>query len=83
MARGTHTQVLSSAVIQLLRPLVRILLRDHVSHRIFSDLAKRVYVQVAADEFTIHGRKQTISRIAILTGLTRKDVQQLLAEPRA
>lgn len=54
-----------------------------ISHRTFSDLAKRVYVQVAADEFRIHGRKQTVSRIAILTGRTRKDVQRLLAEPRA
>jgi hypothetical protein len=32
-------------------------------------------------DFAIPGRKPTISRASILTGLTRKDVQRLLAEP--
>jgi len=81
MAHTTHTKVLSTAVLQLLRPLVRILLRESVSHRTFADLAKRVYVEVAGEEFGIDGKRQTVSRIAILTGLTRKDVQRLLALP--
>lgn len=68
-------------MLHLLRPLVRILLRNNVSHRTFGDLAKRVYVEVADAEFRIHGKKQTVSRIAILSGLTRKEVQRLLALP--
>ena len=78
MARHPHTEALSIATLQLLRPLVRILLRNNVSHRAFADLAKRVYVEVANAEFGIPGKKQTVSRIAILTGLTRKEVQRLL-----
>ena len=58
-----------------------ILLRNNVSHRTFAELAKRVYVDVANAEFGIAGKKQTTSRIAILTGLTRKEVQRLLAQP--
>lgn len=44
-------------------------------------MAKQVYVEVAKTEFGIDGKKQTISRISILTGLTRKEVQRLLKEP--
>lgn len=80
MAQATHSHALSTAILQMLRPLVRILLRNNLSHRTFADLAKRVYVDVANAEFAIHGKKQTVSRIAILTGLTRKDVQRLLRQ---
>jgi len=78
MAQATHIHELSAALLQLLRPLVRILLRNNLSHRTLADLAKRVYVDVANAEFAIHGKKQTVSRIAILSGLTRKEVQRLL-----
>ncbi len=44
-------------------------------------MAKQVYVEVAKTEFGIEGKKQTISRISILTGLTRKEVQRLLKAP--
>ena len=81
MAQPKHLQALSAATLRLLRPLVRILLRNNVSHRTFAKLAKLVYVEVANAEFGIAGKKQTVSRIAILTGLTRKEVQRLLAQP--
>lgn len=79
MARHKHLQALSAATLRLLRPLVRILLRNNVSHRTFAELAKLVYVEVANAEFGITGKRQTTSRIAILSGLTRKEVQRLLA----
>lgn len=69
--------LLSRAVQRLLRPLVRILLRNGVSYGSFADLAKWVYVDVATREFAIAGRKQSTSRVAVLTGLTRKEVHRL------
>jgi Family of unknown function (DUF6502) len=81
MAQPKHMQALSAATLRLLRPLVRILLRNNVSHKTFTELAKLAYVEVANAEFGIVGKKQTISRIAILSGLTRKEVQRLLARP--
>jgi Family of unknown function (DUF6502) len=81
MAQHQHTEALSTATLQLLLPLVRILLRNNVSHRTFADLAKQVYVEVANTEFGLPAKKQTVSRIAILTGLTRKEVQRLLTPP--
>ncbi len=68
------TKALLAAVTTLLRPLVRLLLRSGIPYRTFSDVAKRVYVDVATEEFGIPGRKQSQSRVSVLTGLTRKEV---------
>ena len=42
-------------------------------------MAKRAYVDVALKDFAIPGKKQTTSRVAVLSGLTRKEVQRLLS----
>jgi uncharacterized protein DUF6502 len=76
-------QALDNAVMRLLRPLVRLLLRNAVPFSGFTELAKRVYVEAALKDFAIPGKKPSISRASILTGLTRKDVQRLLTEPAA
>lgn len=68
---------LAAAVFRVLRVLVRILLRYGISFQAFSDLAKRAYVESAREDFAIPGRKPTISRIAVLTGLSRKEIQRL------
>jgi hypothetical protein len=72
-----HQKPLLAAVLKLLRPLVRMLLRNGVSYGTFSDVAKWVYVDVAANEFGIQGRKQSTSRVSVITGLSRKEVSRL------
>jgi hypothetical protein len=54
-----------------------------MSFKAFLDIAKHAYVEVAATEFGIPGKKQSTSRIALLSGLTRKEVQRLLDAPAA
>jgi Family of unknown function (DUF6502) len=68
---------LTAAVSAILRALAKVLLRHGVSYHAFADLAKRAYIQTAGDEFGIPGRKVSGSRIAVLTGLTRKEIQKL------
>ncbi len=70
-------KALTAALLRLLRPLVRLLLRNGISYGVFSDWAKWVYVDVAEREFTIPGRKQSISRVSVLTGLNRKEVARV------
>jgi hypothetical protein len=72
---------ISAAVTTLLRPLVRLLLRNGIPYRTFSDIAKRVYVDVAMEEFGIPGRKQSKSRVSIITGLSRKEVLRVRRLP--
>lgn len=72
-------QTLRLAIARILRPLVRILLRNGIGCADFVELAKQAYVDVAMSaEFQLPGRKPTVSRAAVITGLTRKDVQRLL-----
>lgn len=70
-------KILASVTLGILKPLVKILLRNGVPFMAFADLAKWVYVDVAARCFNIDGKKQSTSRISILTGLPRKEVGRL------
>ncbi|HSL98685.1 MAG TPA: DUF6502 family protein [Candidatus Limnocylindria bacterium] len=75
------TTAISAAITTLLRPLVRLLLRNGIPYRTFADLAKRVYVDVATEEFSIPGRKQSKSRVSVITGLSRKEVLRVKRLP--
>lgn len=64
----------------LMRPLVRILVRNGVSFGEFSELLKAVFVESAQDVLQLADSKQSVSRIAITTGLTRLEVSRLLTQ---
>jgi hypothetical protein len=61
----------------VLSPLVRILLRHGISFGEFAEIVKGVYVDIARNEFTLPDARQSQSRVAIITGLTRKEVARL------
>ena len=65
------------AVRMMLKPLVRLLISQGVSHGDFSDAAKDVYVEVGIRHFD-RSTKVNQSKIAILTGLTRKEVKNVI-----
>lgn len=81
MSSNDVVQVLLTATARILSPLVKILLRHGVSYAAFSEVAKRVYVDIADKEFAIPGKPQTTSRLSTMTGLSRKDVARLQAQP--
>ncbi|HET6629321.1 MAG TPA: DUF6502 family protein [Woeseiaceae bacterium] len=68
---------LLAAYSKLLRPLIRILLRHGITYAELSEVVKTVYVSIAANEFRVPGKKMSKARIAIVTGLTRKEVQRI------
>jgi hypothetical protein len=70
-------KTLNASILKLLRPLVRLLLRNGVTYGDFADLSKWVFMDVASREFGVPGRKQTVSRVSIITGLSRKEVSRL------
>ena len=70
-------QGLLAAYRRLMRPLVRILIRNGVAYGEFAEVAKEVYIDVAASDFKVPHRKMSQARIAILTGLTRKEVARI------
>ena len=70
-------RVLYQAIYSIMRPLVRILYRKGVPFGELALVIKHVFVEVVANELVAVGQKPTTSRIAVSTGLTRKDVAGL------
>jgi hypothetical protein len=71
---------LLAALQRLLRPLVRLMLAHGIRFQAFCELLKSTYIQVAEEEFRLQDKKQTDSRISLLTGVHRRDVKRLRNE---
>jgi hypothetical protein len=76
MQEKLKQQVLD-AFLLVMRPIVRILLRYGIGYREFVEVTKTAYVDVASSDFGLRGRPTNISRVAVMTGLTRKEVKRL------
>lgn len=67
-----------SAVLRLLQPLVRVLLRHGMAYGTFAELARKAYVEEGFIHLNSNHRRATISSVSALTGLTRKETKRLL-----
>ena len=76
MQEKLKQQVLD-AFLLVMRPIVRILLRYGIGYREFVEVTKTAFVDVASSDFGLRGRPTNISRVAVMTGLTRKEVKRL------
>lgn len=76
MQDDIQRQVLGAFLLAL-RPIARIFLRFGMGFREFSDIAKTAFVDVATNEYGLRGRPTNISRVAVMTGLTRKEVRRV------
>lgn len=61
----------------MLGPVVRILLRNGVSWREFAELSKQTYVDVARRDYGVQGRPTNLARVAMMTGLSRREVTRI------
>jgi len=61
----------------LLAPVVRLLLRSGVTWGEFAELSKEVFVDVARRDYGIQGRPTNNSRVAMITGLSRREVTRV------
>ena len=66
-----------NALLVALRPLARALLRAGIGYREFAEISKSAFVDVATKDYGLRGRPTNISRVAVMTGLTRKEVRRL------
>jgi hypothetical protein len=62
-----------------MRPIVRFLLRHGVTWDEFSELTKDMYVDVAREGYGLQGRPTNNSRVAMMTGLSRREVARIRA----
>lgn len=70
-------QAVLTACYQFLRPVARLLIRHGIGYREFSEVAKASFVEVASDDYGIRGRKTNMSRVAVMTGLSRKEIKKI------
>ena len=63
---------------RILTAIVKTILRNGISYGEFDQIARKSFVDVAFRDFAPSGKKQTISNVAILTGLNRKEVKKML-----
>lgn len=76
MKDDIQRQILSAILIAL-KPIARILLRHGIGYREFSEISKTAFVDVGTSEYGLRGRPTNISRVAVMTGLTRKEVSRI------
>ena len=76
MQDNIQRQILNALLI-VLRPLARALLRAGIGFREFEEISKTAFVDVATKDYGLRGRPTNISRVAVMTGLTRKEVRRL------
>ena len=76
------SSTLVGALRRILQPLVKLLIANQVTYPYLVNLLKDIYVDVADREFPVQGKKQTDSRINLLTGVHRKDVKRIRADRR-
>lgn len=68
---------LLDAVTRCLRPIARMLLGAGISYSQFEEVAKRAFVEQALGEPDAKGRTTNVSRVAVRTGLSRKEVSRV------
>jgi len=76
MQNTIHRQILNS-LLTALRPLARAFLRAGIGYREFAEISKTAFVDIATQDYGLRGRPTNISRVAVMTGLTRKEVRRL------
>ena len=76
MRSSIQTEILNG-LHSFMKPIARFLLRSGIGFREFSNICKVSFVEVATSDYGIRGRPTNISRVAVMTGLTRKEVKSI------
>jgi hypothetical protein len=69
--------LVANAMKRVLRPFIKLMLANDLGYTFAIDLLKTLFVEVADNEFMIDGKRQTDSRISLISGVHRKDVRRL------
>ena len=67
---------------RVLWPLVKLLVHRGIGYPAFAEALKSVFVRVVSEEFPLPGKRQTDSRISVLSGIYRRDVKRLREQAR-
>jgi hypothetical protein len=78
---GPAPDLLLRSLGRLLRPLVRLLIRNGITYPVIADQLRDLYLDVALRDILTDGRSRTDSRVSLLTGVHRKEIRRQRATP--
>lgn len=73
---GHDKSTVQQIIRMMLRPVASLVLNCGMTWKEFADLSKSTFVERATEEFGIRGRPTNVSRVSILTGISRKEVKR-------
>lgn len=74
---STISPALVSALRQVLRPLIKLMLAKGLTFTYLVELLKGIFVEVADNDYKINNKPSTDSHLSLLTGIHRKDIKRL------
>ena len=78
IAETSKNQLLIAiALKRVFRPFVKLMLANNLTYTFAIDVLKTLFVEVVDQDFTIDNKRQTDSRISLMSGVHRKDVKRL------
>src|SRR6202044_234728 len=80
MPDNVKTTALSVSIRRLLRPLVKIMLREGLTYPHFAAIAQMAFVESAAKDFAEKGMKSSISSVSALTGMQPEQIHAVMLE---
>lgn len=80
--RSAVQKTLLTSLAAMLRPIVSLTLRCGLSSHEFNEVARSLFISVASDDYGIRGRPTNISRVAAMTGISRKEIRKIRKRDR-
>ena len=74
---ATRSQLVLAASLRLVRPLVRLLVRQGVAYPAFAAALKAVFLETARAELAGRGKPVTDSALTLMSGVHRRDLRRL------
>lgn len=75
--RSPLQRALAESLAKILRPVIRLMLSHGIGCSEFIEIGKSEYVRIATEEFGVRRRPTNVSRIAAMTGLSRKEIRRI------
>jgi hypothetical protein len=76
----TAKELISRSFYRLLGGIIRLGLRNGLTYKEFSAISKQLYVRISAEEYGLQGRPTNMARIALMTGLDRKEIKKVMGQ---
>lgn len=71
------SEQICKAVMRIIKPLIRLLLRNGIAYGTFAELVRKGFIEVAEEMLIKSDKKPTVSAISAMSGLTRKETKRL------